>query len=117
MDDNNKEKSDLELIEQIVHMRKVAKDKLNMSVNFNHDYDVSQTNVDAENLSYRVPRFPFIGVTRHDDIRVYVRFHSDEYEDAEMKRIVNKTSFAGVMGDMFKEIWKEAQEYVRFENI
>lgn len=108
----NELEENLALIERIVQLRKLAKEKhsiTNLKVTnpakLNYDRD-------KQNLSFRVPKYPFIGVTRFDKERVYVRFHSEDYEKDETMRIVKESSFQGVMGSSFKEIWKEAERLV-----
>lgn len=102
----------LAMIEQILELRRLAKEKSSILRNKDSNTVLNKINRDKQNLSYRVPKYPFIGVTRFDNERVYVRFHSEEFEKEEMQRIVNESTFSGVMGEAFKEVWKDAQNLV-----
>lgn len=102
----------LVMIEQILELRRLAKEKNSILRNKDSNTVLNKLNRDKHNLSYRVPKYPFVGVTRFDKERVYVRFHSEEYEKEEMQRIVNESTFSGVMGEAFKEVWRDAQKLV-----
>ncbi|KAJ8979267.1 hypothetical protein NQ317_012737 [Molorchus minor] len=108
LENEEKNKRDFALIEHILQLRQLAKDQHCVTVS-NKDHSTINLERDKRNLSYRVPKYPFIGVTRHDKERVYIRFHSEEYEKEESERVIKDCSFGGVMGDTFKEVWQEAQ--------
>lgn len=110
---DNEEK--LALIEHILELRRLAKEKSNIvglvsSKTLKHD----SIERDKRNMSYTVPKYPFIGLTKFNKERVYVRFHSEEYEKEEIQRVVKESAFSGVMGEAFKEIWKQAKQLVSF---
>lgn len=102
--------SDAELIELIVQMRKEAKERLYPS--FRRNQSLVGFERDKRNLSYTIPKYSFVAVTRFDGKRVYVRCHTEEFEEEERKRVAREGSFRGIMGDRFKAIWHEAQTYV-----
>ena len=109
----DKHAEDLALIEHILELRKLSKEKHNLTTP-KRDYSTSSTERDKRNLSYRVPKYPFIGVKRLDNERVYIRFHSEEFEKEETQRIINECNFKGVLGDSFKEVWNEARHLVSY---
>lgn len=92
-------------------MRKLAKEQCNVSVIYRNESGCSKS-YNADNLSYRVPKYPFVGVTRHDGTRVYVKCHSEQYEEEELKAITKDFKFGGIMGEAFKEAWKTAEHRV-----
>lgn len=102
----------LAVIEHIIEMRRLAKEKCNIISITSKNNELNTVERDKRNISYRVPKYPFIGLTRFDNERVYVRFHSEEYEKEEVQRIVKETTFSGVMGEVFKEVWKDAKNLV-----
>lgn len=106
----------LAVIDHIVEMRRLAREKCNIISIKNKNNVTHIIERDKRNISYRVPKYPFIGLTRFDNERVYVRFHSEEYEKEEIQRIVKETAFSGVMGETFKEVWKDAKNLVKFFN-
>ncbi|CAH1977978.1 unnamed protein product [Acanthoscelides obtectus] len=102
---------DLEMIEHILLLRKLAKERHEIGL-LKKKPTISSTDRDKLNISFRVPKYPFIPVTRFDSERIYVRFHSEEFEKEEMDRLVKECTFTGVMGDYFKEVWKEANNII-----
>lgn len=107
----SKEEEELEMIEHIIHLRKMAKDSQNIG-RLNVDNRQRNRNRDKNNISSEVPRYPFIGVTTLDKDRIYIRFHSEQYEEEEMDRLVKDLSFSGLLGDTYKEVWQEANVLV-----
>lgn len=108
---SNEHDEDLALIEHILELRKLLKEKTCVT-SLNKDYSTSSLERDKRNLSYSVPKYPFITITRPDKERIYVRFHSEDYEKEDCERIVEECSFSGVMGDSFKDVWTEARNLV-----
>ncbi|VEN51025.1 unnamed protein product [Callosobruchus maculatus] len=102
---------DLELIEHILLLRKLAKEKHDIGL-LKKNTSVTNFDRDKHNISKRVPKYPFVPITGFDDERIYVRFHSEEYEKEEMERLVKECTFTGVMGDYFKEVWREATDII-----
>lgn len=103
-------RSNLEMIDYIIELRQKAKEKQSGATLSTKIARQSKVYNKEENLSVRVPRFPFLAVTRHDGERIYIRCHSEEYEAEELEEVKRKFSFQNVMKDMFKETWKDAQE-------
>lgn len=108
---SDKAADDLALIEHIIRLRKLSKERNNPLIG-SRNYETSCIDRDKRNISYRVPNYPFIGVTSPDGERIYVRCHSEQYEKEERERIMTDLSFNGVLEDHFKEIWKEAGQLV-----
>ncbi|KAK9695050.1 ATPase family associated with various cellular activities (AAA) [Popillia japonica] len=109
----SKENADLALIEHILTLRKLSHESTNPVANFGKTY-TSALNRNSENLSNTIPKYPFIAVNNHNGERMYVRFHSEEYEKEEMKRVTDRKNFAGIMGKMFKDIWREATDHINY---
>lgn len=104
--------SDLELINHILELRKLAKEKENPTTIYRKNCSTSSGDYVKQNLSYRVPKYSFISVKRSDNERVYVRFHSEEYEKEQAALLMKNSSLSGVMGERFKEVWAEATSIV-----
>lgn len=102
----------LALIEHIIELRRLAREKSKIVGIVSSNKLTYSIDRDKHNMSYRVPKYPFIAVTRSDKERIYVRFHSEEYEKEEVRRIVKESTFSGVLGERFKEVWKEATNLV-----
>ncbi|CAH1116281.1 unnamed protein product [Phaedon cochleariae] len=100
------------LMKQIIRLRELNKEKHNLLSGINKNTTYSHIQHSKHNLSYRVPKYPFIGVKRHDGERIYVRFHSEEYEKEERQTIVKECSSKGLLGDGYKEIWKDAKTLI-----
>ncbi|XP_044761359.1 chromosome transmission fidelity protein 18 homolog [Coccinella septempunctata] len=98
----------MEMIGKILELRKQREE--NDNILFRKNNRISVDDRDKLNLSWRVPAYPFISITRHDKERFYVRCHSDDYEKEDVSRVIKDINFVGVMGDMFKETWQKAQE-------
>lgn len=67
---------------------------------------------DKRNVSGSIPKFPFIKVKTFAGQSVYVRFHSEDYEKNDTKRMLEMCSDKGLMGDAFQDIWSEAEQLV-----
>lgn len=113
---NEKLKQDLELIDCIVQMRNAYKKSHHITsvVSVSGNTSIKNAERDKRNLSNSVPRYPFIRVKSFSGQDVYIRCHSEDFEKEETKRLVQESSFQGVMGDNFKKIWDEAQVLVSF---
>lgn len=106
--------ADFKLIDRIKQERRLNKTKLTAENEFGRNSrTISREQHIRENLSYRVPRYPFIVVVRHDGERVYVRMHSEEYENEEIKRVAEESICEGfLMGKSFKDVLERAQVYL-----
>lgn len=106
------EEKDLEMIEKILETRKklqeqskaVRKDTLSR-LEALHAFKM-------RNLSYSIPQWPFMPLRRSDDERVYVRFHSEDYETRAINEIKAAPSIGSLLGENKQKIWEEANELV-----
>lgn len=109
--EDEQKKQDLELIEQIVNMRKA-----NQVQNTNLFTDTcvrSATKYDANyNLSYNVPKYPFIPITTYYERTIYVRCHSELYEQEEEEDYIKKLTKTSFRTNSGQEVWQEAYKYV-----
>lgn len=64
------------------------------------------------NLSYNIPTWPFLPLRRSDDERVYVRFHSEEYETKAINEVKAGGGLGGLLGEHRDKVWEEANELV-----
>lgn len=96
---------------RILELRKLAQLKENPIISMQNGGQSFEDRIN-DNLSYEIPKYPFVGVTRHDGERVYVRCHSELYEELERDRICKANGFVGIMGENFKTVWEEANALV-----
>lgn len=106
------EEQQFALIDQILEMRKAARERANPTQNLANRATEDLTEHYKRNFSDSVPRYPFVTVTNHDGVRMYVRCHSEAFMREEGKKFSCKGCFSGVMGTTFKDIWKKAAELV-----
>lgn len=104
------DRTDLQMIDHIIELRQKAKETQNGVSLFAKNAKLAKSYSTKDNLSHRVPRYPFLAVTRHDGERIYIRCHSEQYEKDELEEITRGCSFKNIMKDMFKTTWKDAQE-------
>ncbi|CAH1108235.1 unnamed protein product, partial [Psylliodes chrysocephalus] len=104
----SKEEELRELMEYIILLRKINKEKSNI-LSVNKSVSTSSASRDKYNLSFRVPKYPFVGLKRHDGEKIYIRFHSEEYEKEEIQKIVKESSGSDILGDSKKRVWEEAK--------
>lgn len=108
---------DMKVINKIVELRQQNKHRYNLKSNneLNNRYNTqSRINHIKENLSFRVPRYPFIVVVRHDGERIYVRMHSEDYEKEEIKRVAEQSTQEGfLLGQSFKDMVEKAKQYLQ----
>lgn len=106
----------LALIDCILERRQLFKDKQNHNLSVgNRNTSVSSLQYIKDNISFRVPKYPFIGVTTHDGERIYARMHSEDYEQEDIRRIMSDNSFTGLLGNASKELWEKANAIVSFK--
>ncbi|GLV39482.1 cutlet [Carabus blaptoides fortunei] len=109
--EDEKLQAQLMLIELILEKRKLAREKLNPTIGHGGVLKpVSSVEHIKNNVSYRVPKYPFIGITRHDGERVYIRMHSEEYEMEDIRRITSTDHVTNLFGNNFKDIWAKANK-------
>ncbi|XP_055546969.1 chromosome transmission fidelity protein 18 homolog [Wyeomyia smithii] len=112
------EELDMELIEKILEARKRFQAVVNPVKSTGLDRAEALHRFKMQNLSYSVPKWPFATIVRSDNERVYVRFHSEEFETNAINEInCFKNGINGLLGDAKERIWNEAKEIVskRFE--
>ncbi|XP_055641779.1 chromosome transmission fidelity protein 18 homolog [Toxorhynchites rutilus septentrionalis] len=104
---------DRELIERILDARK----RFQAVIHPTKSNDLARAEAlhrfKMQNLSYSLPKWPFVTVVRNDMERVYVRFHSEEFETSAISEInCFKDGYNGLLGDAKEKIWREANEIV-----
>lgn len=109
----SEEEIDLEMIEKILVARQKNREQLNPLRSTEVDRLEALHHFKMQNLSYSVPKWPFISLVRSDTERVYVRMHSEEYETDRINEVDLKTKgFSGLLGDAKQQIWNSARELV-----
>lgn len=111
------EERDLEMIELILEARR-KNQKVSNTVKKN---DVEKLKAlrhfKMQNLSYTVPKWPFITLTRSDEERVYVRFHSEEFIENQLNEIkLKEIDHNSLLGASKDQIWNGAREIVSLSN-
>ncbi|EDW28958.1 GL19453 [Drosophila persimilis] len=107
------EQRDNEAIQRIVELRR----KKQESTKTIRKDDVSRLKAlldfQRKNLSYEIPNWPFLPIQRSDLERIYVRFHSEEYEKRQLDLISARGAVVGsLLGDAKEKVWQEANELV-----
>ncbi|KAH8283478.1 hypothetical protein KR018_003435 [Drosophila ironensis] len=107
------EQRDNEAIERILELRR----KMRESSKTVRKDDVSRLRAlhdfKMRNLSYEIPNWPFLALQRSDLERIYVRFHSEDYEQRQLAMITARGEVVGsLLGDAKEKIWQEARELV-----
>ncbi|XP_004531346.1 chromosome transmission fidelity protein 18 homolog [Ceratitis capitata] len=106
------EERDLDMIEKILQTRRriqennkaVRKDDLSR-LKALHEFKM-------RNLSYTVPQWPFQVLRRSDQERIFVRFHSEEYENRALEEVRALPQYDGLLGEHKQRIWSEANDIV-----
>ncbi|CAG9774025.1 unnamed protein product [Ceutorhynchus assimilis] len=109
---DNKHQQDLDLIDLIIQKRQEYKinNNITATVSISHSNNLLNHERDKHNLSYSLPKYPFIKIKCFDGEFVYVRCHSEQFEKEETKRILHENTFKGILGGSFRKIWNEAQD-------
>ncbi|XP_017153477.1 chromosome transmission fidelity protein 18 homolog [Drosophila miranda] len=107
------EQRDNEAIQRIVELRR----KKQESTKTIRKDDVSRLKAlldfQRKNLSYEIPNWPFLPIQRSDLERIYVRFHSEEYEKRQLDLISARGAVVGsLLGEAKEKVWQEANELV-----
>lgn len=107
------EQRDYEAIERILELRR----KMRESSKTLRKDDVSRLKAlhdfKMRNLSYEIPNWPFLAIQRSDLERIYVRFHSEDYEQRQLDLISARGEVVGsLLGEAKEKIWQEAGEIV-----
>lgn len=108
----SEEEKDLELIEMIVSARqKLHSQMLVPGKRTNNEHLDAIRAFKMQNLSYTVPRWPFIKVIHADQDKIYVRCHSEEFETNQLNDLGNRDDNRdGLLGENKTQIWNEASE-------
>ncbi|XP_016956993.1 chromosome transmission fidelity protein 18 homolog [Drosophila biarmipes] len=107
------EQRDHEAIDKILELRR----KMRESSKTLRKDDVSRLKAlhdfKMRNLSYDIPNWPFLAIQRSDLERIYVRFHSEDYEQRQLDMISARGEVVGsLLGEAKEKIWQEASEIV-----
>ncbi|KAH8240882.1 hypothetical protein KR026_006667 [Drosophila bipectinata] len=107
------ERRDNEAIEKILELRRkmressktLRKDEVSR-LRALHDFKM-------RNLSYEIPNWPFLAIQRSDLERIYVRFHSEDYENRQLEMVSARGEVVGsLLGEAKEKVWQEAKELV-----
>uniref|UniRef100_A0A1A9WUS4 Chromosome transmission fidelity protein 18 homolog n=1 Tax=Glossina brevipalpis TaxID=37001 RepID=A0A1A9WUS4_9MUSC len=108
----SEEEKDRRTIEKILQ----ARSKLREKNRFVHKDELSRLKIlldfKRKNLSFTLPPWPFLPLQGSHGERVYVRFHSEEYEAKAIDEIKVATTIGSLLGDDKQKIWAEANELV-----
>lgn len=66
----------------------------------------------ARNLSETYPQWPCIPVVCNDRDRIYVRMHSEEFEQNQLNEVTLRRRHQQLLGNKTEDIWNEAQNIV-----
>lgn len=109
----NEEEQDRELIERILAARAA-----NFAKNSNFLKQSRLQQLEAlqkfkeRNLSETYPQWPCIPVMNGDSQRIYVRMHSEEFEEKQLQELSIRRNISRVLGESSTDIWNEAQKIV-----
>ncbi|XP_034474185.1 chromosome transmission fidelity protein 18 homolog [Drosophila innubila] len=107
------EQRDNEAIERILELRRKLRES---SKTVRHD-EVSRLKAlhdfKMKNLSYELPSWPFLALQRSDLERLYVRYHSEDYERRQLEQLSARGNQIGsLLGEAKQQVWQEAHELV-----
>lgn len=106
------EEIDFEMIERILELRKQRVIEVSAAKYNDLDRLEALQKFKQQNLSSSIPKYPFIPV-RSDGDRIYVRFHSEEFEAERIREIQCGKSVSAMMSPEVKEqMWASAQKMV-----
>ncbi|XP_065357892.1 chromosome transmission fidelity protein 18 homolog [Calliphora vicina] len=106
------EERDMEAIEKILETRKKLQEQ-SKAVRKDNVSRLEALHVfKMRNLSYSIPQWPFMPLRRSDEERVYVRFHSEDYETKAINEIKAAATMGSLLGENKQKIWEEANELV-----
>ncbi|ALC38865.1 cutlet [Drosophila busckii] len=107
------EQRDNEAIDRILELRRKLRETSNT---VRHD-DVSRLKAlhdfKMKNLSYNIPSWPFLALQRSDLERLYVRYHSADYENRQLEQLsVRGDQLGSLLGEAKQQVWQQANELV-----
>ncbi|KAJ6646390.1 Chromosome transmission fidelity protein 18 like [Pseudolycoriella hygida] len=104
------EEIDLEMIERILELRKKRTVEERPTNCDDNDRKEALHKFKQHNLSTSIPKYPFIPVTSDGD-RIYIRFHSEDFEDERIREIQCGKSVGSLMSTAAREaMWARANE-------
>lgn len=105
----SEEEADMELIENILQIRKEIRDNNRCVIKDNLELLKTMQEFKRRNFSTTIPKWPFIPLTGGGGVRIYVRFHSEDYETQQLNAIKANNSIKGInfLGAAKADIWKE----------
>lgn len=107
---NPAEDPDLELIDKILEMRKLKQELNKPLIGFRKDFTTNAYNT-KDNLSYNIPRWPFLPLTHDNGEKIYVRFHSEEYMEREIEVFTHdQEGLNELLGSTYKDTWEAARK-------
>ncbi|KAI8121802.1 Chromosome transmission fidelity protein 18 like protein [Lucilia cuprina] len=106
------EERDLEIIEKILETRKKLQEQSKAVRKDNLSRLEALHAFKMRNLSYTIPQWPFMPLRRSDDERVYVRFHSEDYETKAINEIKAAPTIGSLLGENKQKIWDDANELI-----
>lgn len=107
------EEIELEMIEKILSLRKQLRKTMNPLKKTNLDKLEALHEFKKRNLSESLPKWPFITLVNDNQDRLYVRMHSEEFEEKQIDEISLSNRTAGsLLGSTKDEMWRLAQKMV-----
>ena len=110
----SEEEIDIDMIKQILEKRKQIVSLMNPMKASNLDKLEALHKFKKQNLSLSLPQFPFTTLVRDDKERIYVRMHSKEYEDKQIKDVHFTKSYGNLLGEAKDDVWQQAQKIVSY---
>lgn len=102
------EEKDFDTIQRILDARKVFDSHLNPLKRNDYDRLEALHKFKKDNISRTIPRFPFTTVSNIND-RLYVRFHSEDFENKKLMEIEAHNLNGGkFFGSQTEQLWQEA---------
>ncbi|XP_017780775.1 PREDICTED: chromosome transmission fidelity protein 18 homolog [Nicrophorus vespilloides] len=102
------------MIEHIIELRRLAKAKSDPLAVFSGSYDLCTENF-RDNISYIEPKYTAISIVNWEGVKIYLRFHSEQFQREEMQRFRSDLDSAAIMGEGFKRTMDEAKEILSKE--
>lgn len=106
------EELELEMIEQILAVRKRLRATMNPMKKTNLDKLEALHEFKKRNLSHSVPKWPFITLVQDNEDRLYVRMHSTDFEEKQIDDVGLNDRHGSLLGAGKEEMWRIAQKLV-----
>ncbi|XP_021940234.1 chromosome transmission fidelity protein 18 homolog isoform X2 [Zootermopsis nevadensis] len=75
--------------------------------------DSPHSDVNTSNVTWRVPRYPFVSVACRNGERMYVRLRSEEYFERQISSITAQSRTMGLLSIPYQSLWDQAQLYIQ----